>query len=154
MYKRHSIWDEDKLDIHSNKSTYAGQSSGSKDSTHDYHKTDTTYGSSHNQEKKMADSYGSSHKEEDKEKDEKDKEENEEEKSLEKDLNDIEEDYFYEDVEYQIDDKIFLFHMILYGLLEIKPKKFKSKEEKSKFFEMIKEIEISINDLMNYAFEE
>ena len=86
MYKRHSIWDEDKWDIHSDKSTYAGQGSGSKDSTQEYHKDEAyssskkMYGSSDNPEDKLKDDYRSAHQEE--EDKEKEKEDEDQEKTI------------------------------------------------------------------------
>jgi len=69
MYRRHN-WDEDKWDIHSNKSTYAGHASGSKDSQ-SYHKNEM-YGSK--DEDKMKDGYRVLEiKEEEKEKENKEK---------------------------------------------------------------------------------
>jgi len=71
MYKRHSNWDEDKLDIHS--SGYAGHSSGSggaeyaghssKDSQQDYHKSEM-YNATKPDEDKISGSYGSNEQKE------------------------------------------------------------------------------------------
>jgi len=82
MYKRHSIWDEDKLDIHS--SGYVGSSSegrgtgyaghSSKDSTEEYHKGEV-YSAGKPDEDKIKGSYGfNEQKEDDKKKDSEEKE--------------------------------------------------------------------------------
>ena len=77
MYQKHNNWDEDKWDIHSDKSSsgYAGNSSGSsgtgyaghgsKDSEQDYHKNET-YNANKPDEDKVKDSYNSNKKEDDK----------------------------------------------------------------------------------------
>jgi len=86
MYKRHSNWDEEKLDIHSDSSGYAGNSSGgsstgyaghsSKDSQQDYHKSEM-YNATKPDEDKISGSYGSKElKEDDKKKEEDDKKKN------------------------------------------------------------------------------
>jgi hypothetical protein len=71
MYKRHSIWDEDKLDIHS--SGYAGSSSGSSGrgyagdssgSKEEYHKNEM-YGSNKETDFKPTDDYRSRDEKED-----------------------------------------------------------------------------------------
>ncbi len=71
MYKRHSIWDEDKWDIHSDRSDYAGHSS--KESEEDYHKHET-YNANKPEEEKGSDFYQSMKKEEDKKKEDEEKE--------------------------------------------------------------------------------
>ena len=86
MYKRHSNWDEDKWDIHSDKSSYAGHKPGGP-SPQDYHKSEAysssqkLYGSSDKPEDKLKDDYRSAHKEEDKET-EKEKEQEDQEKTI------------------------------------------------------------------------
>lgn len=75
MYKRHSIWDEDKWDIHKSEHKYAGGSGsgyaghGKHEST-DYHKNEAAYGSKTGD---IKDDYRSNKAEDDKDKD-KDKE--------------------------------------------------------------------------------
>lgn len=85
MYKRHSIWDEDKWDIHSSGSSgYAGHGSeskgagyaghSSKDSTEEYHKNEV-YSAGKPDEDKIKSSYGSNEqKEDDKKKEDEEKE--------------------------------------------------------------------------------
>ena len=84
MYKRHSIWDEDKLDIHSSGSGYAGHGPedkgvgyaghGSKDSVGEYHKNEL-YNVGKTDEDKIKGSYTSQeHKDEDKKKEDEQKE--------------------------------------------------------------------------------
>ena len=82
MYKRHSNWDEDKWDIHSDKSSsgYAGDSSdgssagyaghSSKDSQQDYHKNEM-YNADKPDGDKIKDSYRGNEEEEKKKGDEK-----------------------------------------------------------------------------------
>ena len=77
MYKRHSIWDEDKWDIHSDKgssgSGYAGQDSDS--SKQDYHSNEA-YGANKPDEDKANNDYRAAEKEEeDKDKKNEEKEE-------------------------------------------------------------------------------
>jgi len=80
MYKKHSLWDEDKWDIHSESSSgYAGQGSKSsqdyhdKESQQDYHKNES-YNTGKADEDKIKDAYRSNEEKEDK-KDDDEKEE-------------------------------------------------------------------------------
>ena len=72
MYKRHSIWDEDKWDIHHKSETkYAGSGSGyaghGKHESTDYHKNEAAYGSKTGEN--LKDDYRSNKAEDDKDKD-------------------------------------------------------------------------------------
>mgnify|MGYP001486405458 CR=1 FL=1 len=80
MYRGHSNWDEDKLDIHS--SSYASHSSeesdagytgSSKDSTEEYHKNEV-YSANKPEEDKIKDSYKSNEKDDDKKKEDEENE--------------------------------------------------------------------------------
>jgi len=84
MYKRQNNWEEDKWDIHSNSSGYAGQDSeskgagyaghSSKDSQQDYHKNEM-YNATKPDEDKIKGSYGSNEqKDDDKKKEDEEKE--------------------------------------------------------------------------------
>ena len=75
MYKSHNIWDEDKWDIHSSGSGYAGRGLDQKKDLEHYHKNNM-YGSSSKVADKISGDYQSAHHEEDnKRKDEKDEKE-------------------------------------------------------------------------------
>lgn len=76
MYKRHSIWDEDKLDIHSQSDSIGYAGHGPKESDQEYH-TNDVYGANKPDEDKINEDYRSHEEEEDKEKEDKGREEKE-----------------------------------------------------------------------------